>query len=97
MTATEEQVQNMVRQISEISDRTRRTETGLHKIREAMGIDISSGNQLRVIGPNTVTAQGHDVTLSGIKRCLNAEGKFAHEEPVCVWVGGELIAEIQFA
>lgn len=80
---TEEQLATINEQLREITDRSRRTETGLHKIREHLGINGDRG-QVKVLGSNDVEVQGYDVTLSQIRKTLLAADKFIVGDRVAV-------------
>lgn len=72
-TATaEETLERMVMQIQEINDRTRRTETNLHKMREHLGLPGPSRPQIEVLGECNLSVTGYDVTLSQIKRAAGS-------------------------
>jgi len=87
----------MVLQINEIQDRTRRTETNMHKIRECLGMEAPGAKQqVKVIDRHTVEVQGYDVTLSRIKRELQTASVFELFLVVDVMLADKTIAQINF-
>ena len=92
-----EMLQQLCTQVAEISDRTRRTETNMHKMREHMGIAGPASNHVSIIGHNAVRVQGYDVTLSQIRKALLATP--GHEPKDKVQIANsddEVIAVITF-
>jgi len=79
----QDMLQQLCAQVSEISDRTRRTETNLHKVREHLGI-AGPAAQIEVLGPNDVVVQGYDVTLSQIRKRLKAEKVFIAGDAITI-------------
>jgi len=93
----EEQLNHMASQINEIQDRTRRTETNMHKIRECLGMEAPGAKQqVKVIDKHTVEVQGYDVTLSRIKRELQTANVFELYLIVDVMLAGKTISQISF-
>jgi len=83
--------------LREISDRSRRTETNLHKMREHLGIDgPTKAIQAEVMEQNCVSVHGFYITLSRIKNELLTAGKLDMAEPVYVELDDRVIAEIKF-
>lgn len=79
----------------ETADRTRRTETNMHKIREHFGIAGPNG-QITCTDHNTVKVHGFDVTLSQILKCLEGSEDFERGDKVRVRNGAGVIAVINF-
>lgn len=87
-------IQRIIEQLAEISARTRRTETGMHKLREHFGLVVAGPNQAIVTGHNTVRVQGYDVTLSQINRAIDAHG--LHGDMLRIETQEGVIAHITF-
>lgn len=87
-------VQQFSTQLNEIADRTRRTETNLHKMREHFGI-AGPNTQVKCTGANDVIVQGYDVTLAQIKKAA-VEAEHVLGDRLVLHANGKPIAVIAF-
>jgi len=89
----QDMLQQLCERVDEIHDRTRRTETNLHKVREHLGI-AGPAAQIEVLGANDVVVQGYDVTLSQIRKRLKAEKSYNIGDAVTVRTEAGVIAVV---
>lgn len=89
----QDMLKQLCERVEEIHDRTRRTETNLHKVREHLGI-AGPAAQVSVLGPNDVEVQGYDVTLAQIKKRLKATDNWIAGDTVIVRDSAGIIATV---
>lgn len=83
--------------LQEIADRTRRTETNLHKMREHFGIAGATNGHVSIVGHNAVRVQGYDVTLSQIRKAILADpGCELNDKIQVADVNDQIIAVVTF-
>ena len=96
-TLLESQMEKLSLQIDEIHGRTRRMETGMHKMRESMGVEVERTIPLvTVANSSMVDVAGYDVPLGHIKRALEHAGKFDTGIDVSVWCKEKRLATVMF-
>ena len=83
-------------QVQEIHDRVRRMETLLFKIAEASGVTKEKERVAEVLDNNDVRIIGYDVTLSRIKKELEAAGEFKPGVVVGLWIRKDYVGEVMF-
>lgn len=95
MSNQHEMLLQLTNDVREIADRSRRTETNLHKIREHLGV-AGPKDQVVCIDHNVVKVHGLDVTLAQILKCLEGQPDFEGTDTVQVRSGNTMIAVLTF-
>lgn len=83
----------MASQLEEVMARSRRIETGLHGVREHMGL---VDTKIEVLDATRVKVTGLDMSLSKVKRALQTENVFRIGLPVNIFRDGQRVAVVAF-